>query len=173
MTSTRRTLLTRIGLATSGTVALAGCSGLSGDSGSDGGNATTDSAAGDTTSASTSGSDGDGSTDVDTDSFESEVENTLQDAVELVSHGASVDDGTLQVTASVTVTDADAIDGSVFLRSEVRYSKVTAGNDVDILREYESGKRYDLTAQFPDVDPTKVKTYTVSLEAVADKQPQN
>ncbi|SEO45288.1 hypothetical protein SAMN04487948_102488 [Halogranum amylolyticum] len=168
MTSTRRTLLTRIGLATSGAVALAGCSGLSGDD-SDGGG---DSAAGDTPSASTTSTESGGS-DVDTSSYESEVENTLQGAVELVSHGASVDDGSLRVEASVRVTDADAVDGDIYLRSDVSYSQITVGNDVDILSEYESGQSYDLAAQFPDVDPAKVKKYTVTLEAVPNEQPQN
>jgi hypothetical protein len=171
MTSTRRTFLTRIGLATSGAVALAGCSGLSGSGGSDD-NDSAGGATGNTESASSSGA-GSESSSVDTSSYEGQVENTLQGAVELLSHGASIDDGTLQIQASVKVTDADGIDGNLFLRSQVMYSKIAAGNDVDILREYNSGESYDLTAQFPDVDPAKVETYTVTLEAVADKQPQN
>lgn len=171
MTSTRRTLLTRIGFATSGAVALAGCSGLSGNDGSDG-NESAGGAAGNTESASSSGT-GSGGSSVDTSSYEGQVENTLQEAVELLSHGASIEDGTLHVKASVKVKDAEAIDGNLFLRSQVMYSKIAAGNDVDILREYNSGESYDLRAQFPDVDPAKVEKYTVTLEAVADKQPQN
>lgn len=167
MISTRRTFLTRIGLATSGAVALAGCSGLSGDEGSDDATDGTDSAANSSTETGSAGE------NVDTSSYESEVDNTLQGAVELDSHGASVEDGTLYVQASVTVTDADGIDGDLFLRSEVLYSKIAAGSDVDILQEYESGESYDLTAQFPDVDPAKVETYRITLEAVADEQPQN
>jgi hypothetical protein len=174
MTSTRRTFLTRIGLATSGSVALAGCSGLSGDSSSDGsGSSDNDSTTNDSSSDASSSTTSANDDTVDPGSIEGEVENTLDSAVTLDSHQAAVDDGAFRVEASVTVTDAAAIDGNLFLRGEVWYSKMAVGNDIDVLREFESGESYDLTTQFPDVDATKVKKYTLTLEAVADKQPQN
>ncbi|WP_157572840.1 hypothetical protein [Halogranum rubrum] len=166
--------MTRIGLATSGTVALAGCSGLSGDSSSEedsnsGGDSTTNNSSSNASSSSTSA---DGDT-ADPSAIEGEVENTLDGAVTVDSHRASVDDGTLLAQASVTVTDAAAIDGNLLLHGEVWYSKIAAGNDIDVLREFESDQSYDLTTQFPNVDPAKVEKYTLRLEAVADKQPQN
>lgn len=173
MTSTRRTFLTRIGLATSGTVALAGCSGLSGDSDGDSGGSSDDSTANSSSSAASSSTTSAADDTVDPNSIEGEVENTIDSAVTLDSHQATVDDGTFRVEASVTVTDAAAIDGDLFLRGEAWYSKIAAGNDIDILREFESGESYELATQFPNVDPTKVEKYTLTLEAVADKQPQN
>lgn len=166
--------LTRIGLATSGAVALAGCSGLSGNGESGSGNSGSDATTSSTDSETETGGGESGNNDsVDTSSLESEVTNTLDGAVELRSHSASVDDGTFVVDATVEVVDADAIDGSLYLRSTVSYSKISVGTDIDVLREFESGEQYDLRAQFPSVDPTKVRSYTITLEAAPEEDPEN
>jgi hypothetical protein len=191
MASSRRTFLARLGLATSGAVALAGCAG---DSGSGSSGTTDNSSSGATAEATTSGdADADrtvsGGTDTDdseanettTDdgetsdgaTSEAQVTNELQGAVELVSKKRYTEGSTLYVQASVDVTDAEAIDGYLSLSSEVRYRTLTVGTDTDLVRDYETGDRYDLTAQFPDVDPEKVDGYTITLKALSNEQPNN
>lgn len=169
MTLTRRGILTRIGFVTTSTVALAGCSGSSENSGSRsaGGTAGTDAG-----SSATDPSGGDNTTE-STPSYDHELTNELNGAVALVSQKTYTKGNTLYVQAEVRVTDADAIDGHLHLQTELFYSKITAGNDVDILTEYESGTTYTLTTQFSDADPEKVERYTLVLAAVSDDPPNN
>lgn len=166
MSLTRRSLLTRIGFATTGTVALAGCSGSSKSGGNASGDASTDVGGSTTDSSGTQAGGG-------TPSYDHEVKNELSGSVELLSQRAYTERNTLYVETKVRVTDADAIDGHLHLRTEVFYSKITAGNDVDILTEYESGKTYTLTTQFSDVDPMEVERYTLGFVAVSDDPPSN
>lgn len=175
MTQTRRSLLARVGVATSGAVALAGCSGGSGS----GSSSATDSTAGTSEEGSGDTSDDDTSptaTDTptkETVSSDTQVQNELEGAAEVLSHELYTQGGTVSVQASVKVSDAEAIDGYLLLRSEVFYSKISAGEEIDIVREYTNGETYGLTAQFTDVDPEQVQEYTVVVDALPDKQPKN
>lgn len=159
--------MTRIALATTGSVALAGCSDSSGSSGSATSSGQTQQSSTPTTA--------DSSTEkpaADVGSVEAEAKSEL-DGVELVDHRIYAEDGAVNVDGTVKVTDAAAVERDIMLEAKIEFAKgLGHRTDVDVLSEFESGKSYTLTAQFFDVKPERISAYELTV-VQSPEAPQN